>query len=306
MEEVIKEALGTQTLTRLGVGGSGCINKGEGYQTDQGKVFIKENSAKGARQMFDGEFESLKALHSTQTVKVPQPVKVIDKPGGGALLVAEFMDMGHGLSKFSALLGKQLARLHLHNSEVGELQKKQESSVHVSHQVEHIDKFGFHVPTCCGYIPQENTWNEDWIKFYAQKIEYQVKKVEEDHGDREVRELWSLALIKVPSLFKNVEVKPALLHGDLWGGNAAETTTEPVIFDPASFYGHSEYDLAIARMFGGFSESFYSGYFNILPMAPGYRKRLSLYKFFHYINHWNHFGDGYRSSAIQTLQSVLH
>ena len=54
-----------------------------------------------------------------------------------------------------------------------------------------------------------------------------------------------------------VVVTPALLHGDLWSGNVAQAEGEPVIFDPASFYGHHEYDLAIGRMFGGFGAEFY-------------------------------------------------
>jgi len=25
-----------------------------------------------------------------------------------------------------------------------------------------ITKFGFHIPTCCGYLDQDNTWQDDW------------------------------------------------------------------------------------------------------------------------------------------------
>ena len=60
----------------------------------------------------------------------------------------------------------------------------------------------------------------------------------------------------------------------------------PVVFDPASFYGHHEYELAIAKMFGGFSREFFSEYHNLIPKSPGYSQRLELYKLFHYLNHW--------------------
>ena len=59
-----------------------------------------------------------------------------------------------------------------------------------------------------------------------------------------------------------------------------------VIFDPASFYGHHEFDLAIAEMFGGFTQHFYDAYHRVIPKAPGFDVRLKLYLLFHYLNHW--------------------
>lgn len=111
--------------------------------------------------------------------------------------------------------------------------------------------------------------------------------------------------LKIPQFFTDVEVVPALLHGDLWGGNVAECAEGPVIFDPASFYGHSEYELGIAGMFGGFSSSFYSTYHEKIPKAPGFAKRNQLYQLFHYLNHWNHFGGGYRGSSIRIMKDLL-
>lgn len=102
-----------------------------------------------------------------------------------------------------------------------------------------------------------------------------------------------------------MEVFPALLHGDLWGGNVAECPDGPVIFDPASFYGHAEYELGIAGMFGGFSDSFYSGYHNKIPKAPGFETRNQLYQLFHYLNHWNHFGGGYRGSSLRIMKDLV-
>lgn len=59
-----------------------------------------------------------------------------------------------------------------------------------------------------------------------------------------------------------------------------------VIFDPATFYGHHEYDLAISGMFGGFNLSFYDAYHKVIPKAPGFENRHKLYQLFHYLNHW--------------------
>ena len=59
-----------------------------------------------------------------------------------------------------------------------------------------------------------------------------------------------------------------------------------VAFDPASFYGHHEYDLAIAGMFGGFTRAFYDAYHKEIPKEKGFDKRHELYKLFHHLNHW--------------------
>lgn len=179
------------------------------------------------------------------------------------------------------------------------------------------------------------------MTFYSQqRLQHQIGMAEKSYGDREARELWAKLQVhhyfdpqqtqiftclydcvnnltiqltycvcylqlKIPQFFTDVEVVPALLHGDLWGGNVAECAEGPVIFDPASFYGHSEFELGIAGMFGGFNSSFYSAYHEKIPKAPGFAKRNQLYQLFHYLNHWNHFGGGYRGSSLRIMKDLL-
>ncbi|KAF5921458.1 hypothetical protein HPG69_012507 [Diceros bicornis minor] len=278
--------------------------------------------------MFEGEMASLTAILETGTVRVPRPIKVLDAPGGGSMLVMEHLDMS-SLSSHAAKLGAQLADLHLKNKKLGETLQKDASTVgmglggpqgtppsrgHLASmgrgggQVERpfVDQFGFDVVTCCGYLPQVNDWQKDWVEFYArQRIQPQMDMVEKGSGDREACELWSALQLKIPNLFRDLDIVPALLHGDLWAGNVAEDSSGPIIFDPASFYGHSEYELAIAGMFGGFSGSFYSAYHSKIPKAPGFEKRLRLYQLFHYLNHWNHFGSGYRGSSLSIMRNLI-
>ena len=40
-------------------------------------------------------------------------------------------------------------------------------------------------------------------------------------------ELWSDLQLNIDRLFINIDIKPSLVHGDLWSGNAGETTDEP-------------------------------------------------------------------------------
>ncbi|XP_015771648.1 PREDICTED: ketosamine-3-kinase-like isoform X3 [Acropora digitifera] len=201
--------------------------------------------------MFDGEFKSLEAICKTDTIRVPEPIKVLDHPSGrGAVFVQEYLDM-NGLRKYQAQLGTQLGR------------------------------------------------------HFTQSADCSIKLTLLITSDTEAGLLWSRLKSKIPEFFKGVDVKPSLLHGDLWSGNVAETHEGPVAFDPASFYGHHEYDLAIAGMFGGFTKAFYDAYHKEIPKQKGFEKRHELYKLFHHLNHWNHFGTGYRSSSLSIMQGLI-
>ena len=52
--------------------------------------------------------------------------------------------------------------MHLHNASKLAEAKKNESFVGRSDESQPAEKFGFDVPTCCGFIPQVNDWQEDW------------------------------------------------------------------------------------------------------------------------------------------------
>ncbi|XP_068193289.1 ketosamine-3-kinase isoform X2 [Antennarius striatus] len=279
MKAKLKKELGTTVLKSAGQPAGGCISEGQSYHTDTGKVFVKTNHKSEAKLMFDGEKASLEAILRTETVKVPKPLKVIELDTGGCVFVMEHLDI-RGLSKYSKQLGEQMADLHYYNQRQLEKSRKEQQT--------------------------ENEWDDDWVTFYSrQRLQHQLGLVEKSYGDREARELWAELQLKIPQFFKEVEIVPALLHGDLWGGNVAESTDGPVIFDPASFYGHSEFELSISGMFGGFNNCFYSAYHEKIPQAPGFAKRKPLYQLFHYLNHWNHFGGSYRGSSIKTMKDLL-
>jgi len=162
MEQFLKNQMGYSFAKRSGQGGGGSISQGEMFNTDQGKVFVKENSKEGARQMFEGELASLVALQNTNTIKVPKPIKVLDLPNGpGSLIMMEYLDMRR-CSK-QAQLGQALAKLHLANLELK------------SSSEDFVQKFGFDTVTCCGFLPQKNYWRDDWVEFYTEKEIHQKK-----------------------------------------------------------------------------------------------------------------------------------
>ncbi|KAM7069601.1 fructosamine-3-kinase isoform 11-T11 [Molossus nigricans] len=267
MEQLLRAELRTTTLRAFGSPGGGCISEGRAYDTDSGPVFVKASK-----------------------------------------------------------LGDQVADLHLYNQKLRDKLREEENTVGrraEGAELQHVTKFGFHAVTCCGFIPQVNEWQDDWSTFFTRyRLQAQLDLIEKDYADREARELWSqlqgqkvlifgLAWtlnkhkVKIPDLFSGLEIVPALLHGDLWSGNVAEDDVGPIIYDPASFYGHSEFELAIALMFGGFPRSFFTAYHRKIPKAPGFDRRLLLYQLFNYLNHWNHFGWEYRSPSLSTMRKLL-
>ncbi|KAE8749584.1 hypothetical protein FOCC_FOCC003572 [Frankliniella occidentalis] len=310
MEALLKETLSTTTLKRTGQGGGGCINQGEAFITDTGTYFVKSNGKSKASIMFEGEMASLIAIAATNTVRVPKPIKVLNNPKGGSSIVLEYLEM-KGLRKYSRRLGHELAKLHQHNINLGLKAKKLENSVTKPPPTKeteegtsedgggppkYVTQFGFHTNTCCGFIPQENAWSDDWLTFFTQqRLQHQFSLLEKEYGDRDTIDLWSQLQNKLPRFFRDVQIEPSLLHGDLWGGNAAEVS---IVFDPASFYGHHEYELAIAGMFGGFTTSFYEAYHSHFPRAHGFDSRHKLYQL-------NHFGSGYKSSSMSVMRSLL-
>lgn len=195
----------------------------------------------------------------------------------------------------------------MHNANL--LVEKERRSTFVGGQEESIEpvtQFGFSLPTCCGYLPQKNDWCNNWVEFFAQnRLKYQIDMLLEKRNDRDLLSLWPQLEQKIPTYFKDlVTIVPAIVHGDLWSGNYSYCADGPVIFDPASFYAHNEYEFGIMQMFGGFGGAVYSAYHEIIPEAKGSKQRIQLYELFHHLNHWNHFGNGYKSGAISIMKSL--
>ena len=111
---------------------------------------------------------------------------------------------------------------------------------------------------------------------------------------------------KTHLFFTDYQPRPSLLHGDLWGGNcASDNNNNPVIYDPAVYYGDRETDLAMTELFGGFNNDFYQSYNDTFALDPGYKTRKDLYNLYHILNHYNLFGGSYASQANSITQKLL-
>ncbi|MGJ3244263.1 MAG: fructosamine kinase family protein [Opitutales bacterium] len=245
----------------------------------QPPAFVKWQAG-GDPMPYETEADALNAIHATDTIRVPAVYGQGSLDGGGCWLAIEWLDLG-GRGDGGAL-GRALAALH---------------------RVEQT-RFGWHRDNVIGATPQPNGWSDDWIAFYReQRLEHQFRLARKN-GLR-IRESDTL-LETLPVFFESYTPQPSLLHGDLWGGNAGFLTDgTPVIYDPASYQGDREADLAFTEVFGGFPDSFQAAYREAWPLDDGYRYRKTLYNLYHILNHFNLFGGGYGSQAEGMVQELL-
>jgi fructosamine-3-kinase len=243
--------------------------------------FVKVNSADQVG-MFEAEALGLKQIANTQTIRVPYPI-CWGTDEQSAYLVLEWLDLGYGTHRSWQEMGKKLATMH-----------------HMT-----IDKgFGWDHNNTIGSTPQINTWMDSWVDFFIEnrlRYQFRLAKRRGGHFPDEDRLLSS-----VPEILADHRPHPSLVHGDLWSGNAAVTQLEePVILDPATYYGDREVDIAMTELFGGFPTDFYRAYNETYALEPGYKRRKILYNLYHILNHFNLFGGGYEAQANRMIASLL-
>ena len=172
--------------------------------------------------------------------------------------------------------------------------------------------FGFYEDNFIGSTPQLNhtssTEKINWTEFYFNKrILYQYKLAEnKGYTGEELRKCFSRLESKINLIFNDCNVKPSLLHGDLWSGNfITDETGNACLIDPAVYYGHREADLAMTKLFGGFDSRFYDAYNEEYHLDSGYGYRENIYKLYHVLNHLNLFGSGYYQQAVNLIKFYL-
>jgi len=261
----------------------GCINSATLLEGENRRYFVKHNEA-ARLDMFRAEVEGLQELAAAGVIRVPQPI-CWGTAEGSAYLVLEYLKLSGGNDRSQELLGRQLAQLHRVTR----------------------PRFGWHRDNTIGSTPQINTRNDEWAEFWRrQRLGFQLQLAARNGYGGHLQKLGERLLAALPAFITDYRPLPSLLHGDLWGGNHAVTSKgEPVIFDPAVYYGDRETDLAMTELFGGFSSRFYDAYRDSYPLDPGYRTRKTIYNLYHVLNHLNLFGGGYASQAEHMMDMLL-
>lgn len=282
IEDAVQATTGVRfTLNNRRRISGGCINETFVIEGASARYFVKVNNIQGLA-MFEAEAEGLRELAKARAVRVPAPV-CAGSTQAQAFLVMEYIPLAG--KPDMVRLGQQLALLHRTRAA----------------------RFGWYRNNTIGATPQINTETADWCTFWREhRLGLQLGLAARRGGSKTLREKGGRLMERLPALFADYTPTPALLHGDLWGGNiGADDQGNPVIFDPAVYYGDREADLAMTQLFGGFDPAFYRTYEHAYPLDPGYAVRKPLYNLYHVLNHFNLFGGGYGLQAERMLERLL-
>ncbi|PFH54881.1 hypothetical protein AMATHDRAFT_72647 [Amanita thiersii Skay4041] len=258
-------------------------------KSSTGNTYFAKIGSHAELEQYTGETESLKAINTAAPGLAPKVLSSGCLEDGRPYLITEYKEVGSLTDKTGSQLGKRLAtELHAYQSSSG---------------------FGFGVPTFCGATKQDNGWYATWEKCFCALYEGLLAKLRRKghyadlcHKGEEVKDR------VVPKLLGPLNIQPVLLHGDLWSGNIGVDKGLPFVFDPSSYFGHGEADLAIGRMFGGIPQSFFTTYHEYIPRTEPidqYELRGELYELYHYLNHTVIFGGGYAGSALRKMERLL-
>ena len=255
----------------------GCINAVYKCETNIGSRVLKINEAEKFPLMFSKEIQGLNLLRES-------PFRIPKVYGTGrfenwSFLILECIE-NNGTHVDSTLLGKNLARMHQMTSEY----------------------FGLDDDNFIGSIEQVNTKHLHWPDFYAsQRLDPLVQKGY-DRGYLKKNELTLFEGLYRKLIDLLPEEKPALLHGDLWQGNLIhDEDSNPVLIDPAVYYGHREIDLSMLEMFGSISQSTMDAYQQVFPLEKKWEDRKDIHQLYPVLVHLLLFGKSY----LQTIQYTL-
>ncbi len=261
--------------------GGGDISVAWRVQTGNGTVFVKTGASE-ASDMFAAEAAGLEELRNADAIRIPT-VLACGSAGSDGFLALEWIEFDQPQHSTERLFGQQLAALHRYTDE----------------------RFGWHRDNTIGRTPQHNEQGSDWIEFFRrQRLLFQLQLAASNGFSRELQTEGGKLIENLERLFDGYVPVVSLLHGDLWGGNWASCGGEPVIFDPAVYYGDRESDIAMTRLFGGFGAGFYDAYNESWPLAEGHEQRQLLYQLYHVLNHLNLFGGSYLGRSMELLKTL--
>jgi fructosamine-3-kinase len=281
LEHKIATLVGEPTIGVEAVSG-GDINRAFAVTLASGRRLFAKTHRSPLPEVFVREANGLAWLAEAKALRVPGVVAASDADQDGpACLLLEFVASGSPGARHDEALGRGLAALHRYGAPA----------------------FGHVAPNYLATLPQDNTQADSWPVFYARRRLAPLT-------DRAVARglLPSSIALRLQRLFERLDAftgepePPARLHGDLWGGNALTADSgEPVLIDPAVYGGHREIDLAMMRLFGGFSRRVFDSYHEAFPLCSGHEERVALYQLYPLLAHVNLFGGGYVAQLDRAL-----
>lgn len=279
LQEHISKLLNEQILSSHSVSG-GDISESYKIITSKNCYFLKTNQSPNALLMFQAEAFGLQLIQNSNTIKTPA-VLFCNTFKEYSFLILEYIESKSPSSLDFKNLGIKLAELHQTSAET----------------------FGLEQSNFIGSLNQSNTLNASWADFYIQERLLPQLQLAKKNGLLSESECPTENSIieKLQELCFNV--KPSLLHGDLWSGNYLISKSGlPYLIDPAIYYGHHEVDIAMSKLFGGFGDDFYKAYYNVFPPELNTASRIEIYQLYYLLVHLNLFGKSYYSSVKGILK----
>ena len=248
------------------------------------KLFLKRNIRNKKFLEFEKYcLQNLRKYINQENLVIPEVIAYKNIKNIEILLI-EWIDM-HNFDQKK--LGKGLGELHLKSAE------------------SNPKMFGFPVEGFIGTTDQKKGLEDNWIDcFLNLRIIPQLLSLKSRILDKEII---NKVKEKIKSELLNHKPINALVHGDLWSGNAGmDKNGKGVIFDPASWWADNEVDIAMTKLFGGFRKEFYEEYHRIFPIKEGFGKRIIIYNFYHILNHANMFGGAYLNQVEDYVKAILN
>ncbi|MET0388527.1 MAG: fructosamine kinase family protein [Polyangiales bacterium] len=278
-------ALASKLAARLGspvvhsrAASGGDINTASRVELADGRVLFVKSQTAALPGLFPSEASGLAWLREASALRIPEVHLASDADElGPACLVLEHIQVGRRGPQHDEQLGAGLAALHRAGA----------------------DHFGLGYDNYLATLTQNNRAAERWAEFYGERRIRPLteRAARQGHLDARLTRRVETLIARLPELVGPDE-PPARLHGDLWSGNAlCDEHGAPVLIDPAVYGGHREIDLAMMRLFGGFSERVFAAYAAAYPLAPGHTERVALYQLYPLLAHVNLFGSSYVSGV---------
>jgi len=280
-QQLFREALSpeVEVLSFHSVSG-GDINRCYRVETSEGRWFVKCNSAHRFPEMFERESEGLDLLREQTAFRVPK-VEGVFYQHDDAFLMLEWIDTGQEKQGFAEQFASALASMHGSSA----------------------DFFGLSASNYIGTLVQDNPKSSSWTDFFENHRISPLLNRAVDMGllDGNDGQYFDRICARLETWFP-VE-KPSLLHGDLWGGNyVASSSGEPVLIDPAVYYGHRLMDIGMMHLFGGFDPDIINYYHDLMPLPDNWREGVEIANLYPLLVHTILFGPSYASSVKAILR----
>ncbi len=276
--EGVEGTLGERLLRARPMGG-GCIGEVYRAELSSGMSVVAKVDRAGESHL-EREAYMLRYLREKSELPVPEVYHSSER-----ILLMEFMPGGGDVSGAQVHAAELLASLHGVTA----------------------GAYGHERDTLIGSLSQPNPWTESWVEFFRDQRLLYLAEVANEAGTlpANLRDRIEKLAGRLGELLEEPE-GPALVHGDVWGGNVLAERDEITAFiDPAIYHADPEIELAFISLFGTFGEPFFRRYGELRPVRPSFfEERRHLYNLYPLLVHVYFFGGHYVGSVEGTLDRL--